>query len=211
MKKCIALFLMIFALTGFAAAADSAPLFDHMRNIIIVDTTQEGPVAAYMSRALRQPFRIPYWNRLDAAELIAPEEATPSALRGIAKKYDADIVLVPVVRNWYWNQFHSLDWYGDEDEWFVEYNYDLAVCAYNRRTDTYAVYACHGHDRDDASVLNSPAAILRDAMDTLLEKLPYKRIPTDLEELYGVSDPLQLRQTAGGAKLWTNADKPVAI
>ena len=41
-------------------------------------------------------------------------------------------------------------------------------------------------------------------MDRIMKKLPYKRIPTDIEDIATCGTTLQTRTTEGGAKILTN-------
>ena len=41
-------------------------------------------------------------------------------------------------------------------------------------------------------------------MDRIMKKLPYKRIPTDIENVATVGTSLQTKTTEGGAKILTN-------
>ena len=102
-------------------------------------------------------------------------------MQRLAASYKADVVLVPVVRTWIWRQYHAYRGWYDDDEFFTECWYDLRVYAYNVKDQTLKSYSSRGSERDEASILNDPNEILGRAMDQILEKLPYKRIPTDIE------------------------------
>ena len=161
--------------------ADDTARFDNERTILLVRTTQGGYPAHFMEQRLRQPFRLPYWDRQYAAETISPEDITEDTMQKLAASYKADIVLVPVVRTWIWRQYHAYRGWYDDDEFFTECWYDLRVYAYNVKDQTLKSYSSRGSERDEASILNDPNEILGRAMDQILEKLPYKRIPTDIE------------------------------
>ncbi len=200
MKKICFFLILLVTLAGVSFAADTASSspaaatpalasqpaadtvrFDNERTVLLVRTTQSGYPARFMEQRLRQPFRLPYWDRLSATETISPEDITEDTMQKLAGSYKADIVLVPVVRTWVWRQYHAYrGWYGD-DEFFTECWYDLRVYAYNAKDQTLKSYSSRGSERDEASILNDPNEILGRAMDQILEKLPYKRIPTDIE------------------------------
>ena len=69
MKKLCLLLLLCF-LSVTTALADS-PRFDNMRTVVIADTTQDSYAARFMKSRLKQPFRIPYWDRIDGYRPVA--------------------------------------------------------------------------------------------------------------------------------------------
>lgn len=199
MKKSILLviLLVIMSMTAFA----DGPRFDHMRSVLIVNTTRQDEVTNYMTHRLMQPFRIPYWDRLQSEDCLSPQDITEDKLRTLAKTYHADVVLVPVVRTWQWRQYTLFFHY--DDELVTEYAYHLAVYAYDNQKKTFKRYSSRGFDRESASILNNPYDILSQAMDQIMEKLPYKRIPTDIEGIRGSLTDLPTKTTADGAVILT--------
>ena len=206
MKKSI-LLVILFVMMSITAFAEE-PQFDHMRSVLIVNTTQQNEAANYMTHRRMQPFRIPYWNRLQTEDCLSPQDVTEDTLRTLANTYHADVVLVPVVRTWQWRQYTLFFHY--DDELITEYAYYFTVYAYDSQKGTFHSYSSRGFDRKSASVLNNPYDILSKAMDQIMEKLPYKRIPTDIEGLYGSLTDMPTKTTAGGAKIMTTAH-PTAI
>ncbi|MCH4166352.1 MAG: hypothetical protein LKF74_05785 [Megasphaera sp.] len=211
MKK-IGLFLaLLFCLMTSTVLAADNPRFDGMRTVLVVNTTQQGYPAQYMKKRLAEPFRVPYWDRVEASSSLSPDNITVDTLRQLSTQYNADIVVVPLVRTWYWREYTAFFWY-DDGEMFTECTYDLAVYAYNRQDDSLKSYSSRGSKREETSILNNPDDILYPAMNQILEKLPYKRIPTDREDIadQSAANVLQTRTTAGGAKIITNTS-PMAI
>ena len=202
MKK-IVLLLLFFLLSAIAVSADSVR-FDNMRTVVIADTTQDNYAARYMKRALVQPFRIPYWNRIDTPAILSPSDVTEENLRRLASQYKADVVLVPVVQTWYWRQFMSGYRLRADSEMYTEYRYRLTVYAYDKRTDRMSSYSDSGRDIESTSILNNPDDVLYPAMARILQKLPYKRIPTDIETTSSTIPGLQTKTQDGGAKILTN-------
>jgi hypothetical protein len=201
MKKFLLLILALFTMTASAFAADSEPRFDNMRTALIVSTTQRGAEAQYMLKRLREPFRIPYWDRVEAQEQLAPDGITIDAMRALSEKYNADVVVVPVVQTWYWRQY----------QFFFRFDGEIVTdCAYYRKQDTLKSYSSRGRERESASILNNPYEILGKAMDEVLAKLPYKRIPTDIEAVRGSISKLDVKTTEGGAKIITN-ELPIPV
>ncbi len=206
MRKSILLAILLFLMSMTVFAAE--PRFDHMRSVLIVNTTQQDEVTNYMTHRLMQPFRIPYWDRLQTEDCLSPQDVTKDTLRTLANMYHADVVLVPVVHTWRWRQYTLFFHY--DDELITEYAYSLTVYAYDRQKGTFNRYSSRGFDRKSASILNNPYDILSKAMDQIMEKLPYKRIPTDIEGLHDSLTVLPTKTTAGGAKIITAAH-PLAI
>lgn len=199
MKKSVLLMLLFAMLTMTAFAQE--PRFEHMRSVLIVNTTSQDAVTNYMTHRLMQPFRIPYWDRLQPEDCLSPQDVTEDKLRTLAETYHADVVLVPVVRTWQWRQYTLFFHY--DDELVTEYAYHLAVYAYDNQKKTFKRYSSRGFDRKSASILNNPYDILSQAMDQIMEKLPYKRIPTDIEGIRGSLTDLPTKTTAAGAVILT--------
>lgn len=195
--------LCMFSIT--AAAFGEEPRFDNMRTVLIVQTNQNAYPARFMKQHLKEPFRIPYWDRIETTEVLAPQELMQDRMHALAAQYHADVVVAPIVHTWYWTQRHLFLWH--DDELFTECMYDLTVFAYNTQENTLKSYSASGFKREYASILNDPNEILTEAMDKIMKKLPYKRIPTDIEK---PSSVLQTKTTAGGAAILTNTE-PVML
>lgn len=121
MRKSILLAILLFLMSMTVFAAE--PRFDHMRSVLIVNTTQQDEVTNYMTHRLMQPFRIPYWDRLQTEDCLSPQDVTKDTLRTLANTYHADVVLVPVVHTWRWRQYTLFFHY--DDELITEYAYSL--------------------------------------------------------------------------------------
>lgn len=91
MKKLCLLLLLCF-LSVTTALADS-PRFDNMRTVVIADTTQDSYAARFMKSRLKQPFRIPYWDRIETDTALSPSDVNIDTLRTLAAQYKADVVL----------------------------------------------------------------------------------------------------------------------
>ena len=191
MKKFLLLILALFTMTTSAFAAGGEPRFDNMRTALVVSTTQRGAEAQYMLKRLREPFRIPYWDRVEAQEQLAP-----------------DAITIPVVQTWYWRQYQFF--FRFDGEIVTDCAYYLSVYAYDRQQNTLKSYSSRGRERESASILNNPYEILGKAMDEVLAKLPYKRIPTDIEAVRGSISKLDVKTTEGGAKIITN-ELPIPV
>ena len=177
MKRICTLACLFFVLLAMTAFADS-PRFDNMRTVLIVQTNQDSYAARFMKQRLRAPFRIPYWDRVETTEVLDPQELTQDRMRALASQYKADVVVAPIVNTWYWTQ-----------------------------QDTLKSYSARGYERESIASLNDPNEILTEAMDKIMKKLPYKRIPTDIEK---PSPVLQTKTTDGGATILTNT-QPMMI
>lgn len=200
MKRML-LLVCFFACFFSVSVLGEEPRFDNMRTILIVQTNQNTYPARFMKQRLKEPFRIPYWDRMETTEILDSPELTQERMQSLAAAYHADIVIAPVVKTWYWTQRHIFFWH--DDEIFTECMYEFSVLAYNAQQHSFKSYSTHGFKRESASILNDPNEILTDAMNALMNKLPYKRIPTDIER---PSTVLQTKTTDGGAKILTNMD-----
>ena len=90
-----------------------------------------------------------------------------------------------------------------DSEMYTEYRYRLTVYAYDKRTDRMSSYSDSGRDIESTSILNNPDDVsIRPCR--ILQKLPYKRIPTDIETTSSTIPGLQTKTTDGGAKILTN-------
>lgn len=208
MKRFVLLLLLALWAAASAVFAAGEPRFDNMRTVLIVPPAQKSAEAQYMVQRLKEPFRIPYWDRVQAQETLAPDAVTTEAMEALSEKYSADIVVVPVVRTWYWRQHQFF--FRFDGEIITDCAYYLSVYAYDRSRGTLKSYSSRGRERESASILNNPYDILGKAMDEILEKLPYKRIPTDIDAVRGGISSLDVRTTEGGAKIITN-EFPMAL
>lgn len=204
MKRICLLACLLFTLLCTTALADS-PRFDNMRTVVIVQTNQDSYAARFMKKRLTEPFRIPYWDRIESTEVLDPAELTPDTMRALAVKYKADVVVAPIVNTWYWTQRHIF--FLDDDDIITECMYNLTVFAYSTQQDTLKSYSARGYERESIASLNDPNEILTEAMDKIMKKLPYKRIPTDIEN---PSPVLQTKTTDGGATIIANT-QPVMV
>lgn len=204
MKRICLLACLLFTLLCTTALADS-PRFDNMRTVVIVQTNQDSYAARFMKKRLTEPFRIPYWDRIESTEILDPAELTPDTMRALAVKYKADVVVAPIVNTWYWTQRHIF--FLDDDDIITECMYNLTVFAYSTQQDTLKSYSARGYERESIASLNDPNEILTEAMDKIMKKLPYKRIPTDIEK---PSPVLQTKTTDGGATIIANT-QPVMV
>ena len=144
----------------------------------------------------------------DFEDSLNTDGITIDAMRALSEKYNADIVVVPVVQTWYWRQYQFF--FRFDGEIVTDCAYYLSVYAYDRKQDTLKSYSSRGRERESASILNNPYEILGKAMDEVLAKLPYKRIPTDIEAVRGSISKLDVKTTEGGAKIITN-ELPIPV
>ena len=76
--------------------------------------------------------------------------------------------------------FHGRVRQTDKEEFYTECFYNLSLYAYNVKEGSLKSYTSRGQERDEAMVLNNPYEVLGKAMDQIMEKFPYTRIPKDL-------------------------------
>lgn len=208
MKKLLLSIVMIQCLVFSAFAAD-AVTFDDSLNVVIVTTTQDNYAARYLRRGIREPFRIPYWNRIDAAEVLSSKDITLDALEALATRYDGDLVIVPFVNFWYWRTYHTF--FRFNDELYTEYSYRFSIYIYNHTTKEMESYEVSGRGRDEAIALHDPDDVLHPALARLLEKIPYKRIPKERRYTNPDTPNLQLHTTEGGARIYKSPYSAVSI
>lgn len=182
MKKLALLIVMLIVVATTAFAQDRAseqPRFDNERTVVIVTTESSTYAARYMNERLRQNFRLPYWDCIEVTTTLTPSQLTKDNLKALAERHHAQLIVVPVVRTWIWRQYHSWGWF-DDDEFYTECFYNLSLYAYNVKEGSLKSYTSRGQERDEAMVLNNPYEVLGKAMDQIMEKFPYTRIPKDL-------------------------------
>ena len=124
MKKVFVLLLLIQVICLTSLAADTAT-FDGSRNVLICRTTQDNYASHYLNKGIRAPFRIPWWNVINADEILSSSDITEANLAELATRYQADLVIVPFVNHWYFRQFQGFFPYNDD--WYTEYPYRFSL------------------------------------------------------------------------------------
>ena len=79
MKKVFVLLLLIQVICLTSLAADTAT-FDGSRNVLICRTTQDNYASHYLNKGIRDPFRIPWWNVINADEVLSSSDITEANL-----------------------------------------------------------------------------------------------------------------------------------
>ena len=79
-KLCLLLFFCILSITTVFA---DGPRFDNMRTVVIADTTQDSYAARFMKSRLKQPFRIPYWDRIETDTALSPSDVNIDTMRAL--------------------------------------------------------------------------------------------------------------------------------
>ena len=83
MKKVFVLLLLIQVICLTSLAADTAT-FDGSRNVLICRTTQDNYASHYLNKGIRDPFRIPWWNVINADEVLSSSDITEANLAELA-------------------------------------------------------------------------------------------------------------------------------
>lgn len=209
MKKIFVLLLLIQALCLTAFAVDT-PTFDGSRNVLICRTTQDNYASRYLNKGAREPFKIPWWNVINADEMLSSSDITEANLAELATRYHADLVIVPFVNHWYFRQFQGFFPYNDD--WYTEYSYRFSLYAYDKETDSFRSYTVNGQGSKEAVDLNNPDDVLKPAIKRLLDDFPYKRIPRDRPHASSsINKSLSVSTTNGGAKIYKSLDGAVSI
>lgn len=182
MKKLLFFIMTLIIVATTAFAQDGTPetqRFQNERTVVIVTADSSTYAARYMNERLRQNFRLPYWDAVEVSTTLTPSQLTEDNLKALAKRHHAQLIVVPVVRTWIWRQYHSWGWF-DDDEFYTECVYNLSLYAYNVKEGSLKSYTSRGQEHDEAMVLNNPYEVLGKAMDQIMEKFPYTRIPKDI-------------------------------
>jgi hypothetical protein len=167
------IFILLFTVTTCSA---EGAIFDYSRNVLVIQPVRHDAIGTYVYNRTTEPFKIPYYELLPSIPPI--NDVRPAVLASLALAYNADIVLVPVVISWH--QWYSNPINGEYDAPFIETSYQFRIYAYNRTMKSFNHYDVYYHEKEEASSLNATLPLMRKGMNTLIEKLPYKRIPTDI-------------------------------
>lgn len=168
--------ILILLFTLITCSVNGAATFDYSRNVLVIQPTRQDTVGTYVYNRTTEPFKIPYYELLPSIPPI--NEVNSAILSNLALTYNADIVVVPVVV--YWNQWYSHPGsfgseYGSPS---VETAYQFRIYVYNQTVKSFSHYDVYYHEKEEASSLNDPLPLMREGMNALMEKLPYKRIPS---------------------------------
>ena len=79
-KLCLLLFFCILSITTVFA---DGPRFNNMRTVVIAETTQDSYAARFMKNRLKQPFRIPYWDRIETDTALSPSDVNIDTMRAL--------------------------------------------------------------------------------------------------------------------------------
>lgn len=117
MRKLWTLLIALLAVLCFVTVAEASDeqemnrklgYFDNTRTVLLLPTRWRGQgyeAAAYVNRDMKQIFRYPYYRTLDVTD-YANASVSPSELAELADKTGADIVVMPVITEWYQMVFH---------------------------------------------------------------------------------------------------------
>lgn len=171
-----------------------------------LSTNKDVIVFGAITDRIREVFRYPYYELLSSnlvtngnspigepsVELLKKNSVyiqqppTQDYLAKVAAYTNADIVIKPVLNQWEYYDIHRSIPYGlsrhtdDYGETYTYINTKISLCSYNRLTGEYRIdTATYQKTLEKLSAPNE-REVLDILMSRVLEKLPYKRIPTDI-------------------------------
>ena len=180
------LITLVFCLSFLlpAKAADPAVnqslgYFENTRTVLLLPTRYRSgdEAAAYVNREMGRIFRYPYYRTLDTATYDAALYS-PSQLKYLAEKANADIVVMPVITEWR-QVVYRRSFFSDADD-IVETRAVFDIYSYKKgelsvRDDR----ATYWNSEEEGTVRNR--YIFDDLMQDILKTFPYRRVPTDIE------------------------------
>lgn len=122
-------------------------------------------------------------------------------LQALARNFKTDIVILPVIDRWTYREVRPMfgvtkrlfnpfnDDYDDDREPYYETYLHLSVYSYNSKTDTFTRTDIKRSFNGESYEVPRPMDMWKEAIDALVAKLPYKRIPTDVPHYTDPSDP----------------------
>ena len=185
--KRISLLLMtlVFCLSFLlpAKAADPAVnrslgYFENTRTVLLLPARYRSgdEAAAYVNREMGKIFRYPYYRTLDPGEYDA-SLYSPSQLKELAEKANADIVVMPVITEWR-QVVYRRSFFSDADD-IVETRAVFDIYSYKKgETSVRDDRATYWNSEEEGTVRNR--YIFDDLMQDILKTFPYRRVPTDI-------------------------------
>lgn len=153
--------------------------FDNTRTVLLLPARWRGQgseAAAYVNRDMRQIFRYPYYRTLDGTD-YDNAAVSPSELGDIADKTGADIVVMPVITEWYQMVFHRF--FFDDDDPILQTRAVIDIYSYKKTDGTVRDDRSSYFNTEDESTTRN-VYILDDMMKKIYKTFPYRRVPTDV-------------------------------
>ena len=153
--------------------------FDNTRTVMLLPARWRGQgseAAAYVNRDMKQIFRYPYYRTLDVTD-YANTSVSPSELSEIADKTGADIVVMPVITEWYQMVFHRF--FFDDDDPILQTRAIIDIYSYKKSDGSVRDDRSSYFNTEDESTTRN-VYILDDMMKKIYKTFPYRRVPTDV-------------------------------
>lgn len=191
MRKLWTLLIALLAALCFVTMAEASDeqemnrklgYFDNTRTVLLLPTRWRGQgyeAAAYVNRDMKQIFRYPYYRTLDVAD-YANASVSPSELAELAELADktgADIVVMPVITEWYQMVFHRF--FFDDDDPILQTRAVIDIYSYKKTDGTVRDDRSSYFNTEDESTTRN-VYILDDMMKKIYKTFPYRRVPTDV-------------------------------
>ncbi len=181
MKGLFTILILFFLCFVSVPAFVQGATFEQGRTVMVLPPERRDSIGQYMYYRAIQPFRLPYYDLLSSPETV-PSIWNESTFQQLAETYHADIIIGPIVKDFdQWPMSHPT--YDGDIVTRVRTYYDLRLLVYDRRSQTFQEYRTRYVNTEEESVLTSAQAMMEQGMDSLMKKLPYKRIPTDVPRI----------------------------
>lgn len=177
-----------------------------VRHVVIINLDENNKskfaaMAQFMRERLNNELKYPYYETVTYNKSTVNIKNTAN-LAAIAKEYNADIVIVPQVLENDYVQYYPTNpmiVQFQDTELLTRAAISGAITYYNAQNGAYGSVSKSYYKNESYLSVPSQKILWGYLMDTLLNKLPYKRVPTDINR-YGKSDT--------SAKSFTQVEQP---
>lgn len=179
----MALFIASTAAAGYAITPRKVAVLP------LINTAQYKYLAdiQIIQDTIKKPFKYPYYTVIPAdisakisQELVKENKnaklSDEKFMAAAADKLEADIIVVMELSRARFDRLHTWDF----EETYVVSDVELKCYSYAAATKKYSVLKAGKYDRESESINTNADVIFKDLTEAILEKLPYKRIPTDI-------------------------------
>lgn len=148
---------------------------------------RQNSLESYLINQLEGSLRYPYYETKREGNLLASTPLNPEALSAASKEMGADILLIPQVEEDSYQTYHSnlfghrwTSIFGDDDETYVRAHAVVRIFYYDAQRNMMSSSTASYYKMDESLSMPSHREVWRIVSQEALRKLPYKRIPTDI-------------------------------
>ena len=155
------------------------------------NTALSKSLEGYLINQLKATLRYPYYDTKTEPNLLASTPLNPDALGAISKQMGADILLIPVVERDSYQSYHPTYFghrlggifsdYDDDDEIYVRANTAIRILYYDAQRNMMSSSSGAYYRTDESLSMPSHVEVWRIVTEETLNKLPYKRLPNDIQ------------------------------